>query len=167
MNPNVQQPAATLMRALTLELGEEVFAIEATSVREVLDLVPITVVPNAPAFASGLINVRGRVVPLADLRVKFGMERRPPDADTRIVVSDIDLAGEPMVVGILADKVHSVADLDMTGLAAPPDVGIRWRPEFVRGIATRDGQFIIVPEMRNIFKNDAAVLASAESEGRT
>jgi len=162
MNPDVQQPA-TLMRALTLELGEEVFAIAATSVREVLDLVPITVVPNAPAFAEGLINVRGRVVPLADLRVKFGMERRPPDADTRIVVSDIDLAGESMVVGILADKVHSVADLDLTGLAAPPDVGIRWRPEFVRGIATRDGEFIIVPDMGAIFESDGPDAAARDT----
>jgi len=162
MNPDVQQPA-TLMRALTLELGEEVFAIEATSVREVLDLVPITVVPNASAFAEGLINVRGRVVPLADLRVKFGMERRPPDADTRIVVSDIDLAGESMVVGILADKVHSVADLDLTGLAAPPDVGIRWRPEFVRGIATRDGEFIIVPDMGAIFESDGPDAAARDT----
>ena len=106
-----QTSASTVMRALTLELGDELFAIEATSVREIQDIVPVTEVPNAQAFVSGLINVRGRVVPLADLRVKFGMDRPPPDADTRIVVFEITLDEEPVIVGILADRVHTVTDL--------------------------------------------------------
>ena len=70
------------MNALTLRMQDEMFAIEAGHVREILDMVPITVVPNAPAFVTGLINVRGRVVPLADMRVMFDMARPPADADT-------------------------------------------------------------------------------------
>ena len=69
----------TAMKALTIRLQDELFAVEACSVREILDLVPITEVPNAPEFVGGLINVRGRVVPLADLRVMFGMDRPEPD----------------------------------------------------------------------------------------
>lgn len=159
-------PDGEAMRALTLDVGGEVFAIEATSVREILDMVPVTEVPNAPAFVGGLINVRGRVVPLADLRVKFGMEHRPPDTDTRIVVFEITLEEEPTVVGMLADRVHTVADIALSAMEAAPKVGMRWRPEFVRGIAKHDGNFIVVPEMNQVFSNGASAAAMSENESR-
>ena len=90
----------TSMTALTIRLEDELFAVEASRVREILDLVPVTEVPNAPAYVGGLINVRGRVVPLADLRVVFGMDRPEPDEDTRIVVLETDIGGEPTVVDV-------------------------------------------------------------------
>src|ERR1700722_12654017 len=90
------------LEILTLSLDGEIFAVEATHVHEILDLVPITEVPNSQPFVSGLINVRGKVVPLADLRLKFGMEQKPSTIDTRIVVIEIDLDGVPTTVGILA-----------------------------------------------------------------
>lgn len=157
-------PDGDAMRALTLELGDEIFAIEATSVREILDMVPVTEVPNAPAFVGGLINVRGRVVPLADLRVKFGMERRPHDNDTRIVVFEITLEDEPAIVGMLADRVHTVTDIALSAMEAAPRVGMRWRPEFVRGIAKHDGNFIVVPELGRIFASDRATSGDIEIE---
>ena len=141
------------MRALTLRLQDEIFAIEAESVREILDLVPITEVPNAPAFVGGLINVRGRVVPLADLRVTFGMDRPPPDQDTRIVVIEIDIDGEPTVAGILADKVHDVTDIDAASIQDAPRVGMRWPAEFVRAIGKRNGAFVIIPNLEHIFES--------------
>jgi purine-binding chemotaxis protein CheW len=140
------------MRALTLRLQDELFAIEAESVREILDLVPITAVPNAPAFVGGLINVRGRVVPLADLRVMFGMDRPPANEDTRIVVIEIDIDGEPTVAGVLADKVHDVTDIEAAAIQEAPRVGMRWRPEFIRGIGKRNGGFIIIPDLERIFE---------------
>lgn len=140
------------MRALTLRLEDELFAIEAGKVREILDLVPITEVPNAPAFVGGLINVRGRVVPLADLRVTFDMGRPRPDKDTRIVVVEIDIDGEPTVAGILADKVHDVTDIDAALIQDAPRVGMRWPAEFVRGIGKRNGAFVIIPNLERIFE---------------
>ena len=140
------------MRALTLRLQDEIFAIEAESVREILDLVPITEVPNAPAFVGGLINVRGRVVPLADLRVVFGMERPPANQDTRIVVIEVDLDGEPAIVGILADKVHDVTDIEAAAIQDAPRVGMRWRPDYVRAIGKRNGSFVIIPNLNRIFE---------------
>src|SRR6185312_51884 len=139
------------MRALTLRLQDEIFAIEAGSVREILDLVSITEVPNAPAFVGGLINVRGRVVPLADLRVVFDMARPEPDQDTRIVVLEVEIDGEPTIAGILADKVHDVTDIDAALIQEAPRVGMRWRPEFVSGVARRDGGFVIIPNLSRIF----------------
>lgn len=157
-------PTAEMMRALTLELGDEIFAIRATSVREILDMVPITDVPNAEAFVGGLINVRGRVVPLADLHVKFGMECHPPDADTRIVVIEIEIDDEPAIVGLWADRVHTVTDIDLSTLEPAPSVGMRWRQDYLRGIVRHDETFIIVPDLGRIFARDRAVLADPEAE---
>ena len=152
------------MRALTLRLQDEVFAIEAGSVREILDLVPITEVPNAPAFVGGLINVRGRVVPLADLRVMFDMDRPPPDKDTRIVVIEIDIGGEPTVVGILADKVHDVTDIEAAAIQDAPRIGMRWRPEFVRSIGRRNGTFVVIPNLERIFETQGGRSAPLAEE---
>ena len=158
----------TSMKALTIRLQDELFAVEAGSVREILDLVPITEVPNASPFVSGLINVRGRVVPLADLRVMFGMDRPEPDQDTRIVVMEVDIDGEPTIAGILADKVHDVTDIEAASIEEAPKVGMRWRPEFIRGIGKRNGGFIIIPDLGRIFETQGARTApSAASEERS
>lgn len=155
------------MNALTIRLDDELFAVEANHVREILDLVPITEVPNAPDFVGGLINVRGRVVPLADLRVMFGMNRAEPDQDTRIVVMEVDMDGEPAIVGILADKVHDVTDIEAASIEEAPKVGMRWRPEFIKGIGKRNGGFIIIPNLERIFELSGARTAPvAASEER-
>ncbi len=142
------------IKVLTLRLQDEIFAVEAGGVREILDLVPVTAVPGAPAFASGLINVRGRVVPLTDLRVMFDMERPEPDSDTRIVVMEIDIGGEPTIAGMLADKVDDVTEIDIDTIDAAPRVGMRWRQEFVRGIARHNGAFVIIPDLKRIFETE-------------
>ncbi|RYE58799.1 MAG: chemotaxis protein CheW [Rhizobiaceae bacterium] len=156
------------MRALTLRLDDEYFAIEAESVREILDLVPVTEVPNASPFAAGLINVRGRVVPLADLKVAFGMPRGETDQDTRIVVIETEIDNEPTVVGILADKVYDVTDIEPTAIEEAPRVGMRWRSDYVRGIGKRNGNFIIIPDLGRIFETQGGRSPShAASEERS
>jgi purine-binding chemotaxis protein CheW len=142
------------MTALTLRLQDELFAVEAESVREILDMVPITEVPNAKAFVGGLINVRGRIVPLADLRVLFGMDRPPPDVNTRIVVIEADLDGEPTIAGILADRVHNVTEIETASIEEAPKIGMRWRPEYVRGIGKCGDDFIIIPDIVRILSPD-------------
>jgi len=94
-------------------------------------------------------------VPLADLRVMFGMDRVEPTVDTRIVVIEIDLGGEPTIIGILADKVHDVTDIEASDIEDAPKVGLRWPTEFVRGIGKRNDQFIVVPDMAKIFASDS------------
>ncbi|ORE86515.1 chemotaxis protein CheW [Aurantimonas sp. 22II-16-19i] len=155
------------MHALTIRLQDEMFALEATHVREILDPVPITRVPNAGDFVGGLINVRGNVVPLADLRVSFGMDRPPPDADTRIVVMEIDLDGEPLVAGILADKVYDVTDITAASIEDAPRVGMRWPAEFVRGIGRRDDDFVIIPDMNRIIRAEGDRNSSLTANERT
>ena len=154
------------MRALTLRLDDELFAIRAESVREILDLVPVTEVPNSTPFAFGLINVRGRVVPLANLKVAFGMAEVEPDQDTRIVVIETEIDGEPSIVGILADKVYDVTDIEPAAIEEAPRVGMRWRPDYVRGIGKRRGDFIIIPDMQRIFEIEGRRSGTSTAEER-
>ncbi len=143
--------AAPGLEVLTLGLRGEIFAVEARQVREILDVPPITEMPGAPAFLNGLINVRGKVVPLGDLRLKLGMQPQPPTIDTRVVVVEIDIGGEPTIVGLRADKVYEMAEMAADSLAEAPRIGMRWRPDFVRCIGKRGNDFLIVLDLQAMF----------------
>jgi purine-binding chemotaxis protein CheW len=151
------------LEVLTFDLQGDMFAVEAVHVREILDLVTITEVPKSNPFVNGLINVRGKVVPLADLRIKFGMEQRPPTVDTRIVVLEIEFEGEPVAVGIRADKVHEVTEIPATELQDTPKVGMRWRPEFIRCIGKRGDNFMVVLDIARVFSAAAQVDAGSDA----
>lgn len=154
--------ATDIAEILTVGLGGEVFALPATIVREILDPGPTTPVPTAPAFVGNLINVRGRVVPLADLRLRFGMAATAATIDTRVVVLEVDIDGEPTLVAILADKVYEVAQLDAVLASEVPRVGMRWRPEFVRAIGRRNGAFVMVLDIGRVFASaEQAYVAEA------
>jgi purine-binding chemotaxis protein CheW len=144
-------------RILTVRLGGEVFAIPASIVREILDVGRVTPVPTAPTSVCNLINVRGRVVPLADLRLRFGMPAAEPTMDTRIVVLEVGLEGEPTTVAVLADKVYEVTQLDEVVSTDVPRIGSRWRPEFVAAIGRRNGQFVMVLDVDKVFAADGEV----------
>ncbi|ASG23981.1 chemotaxis protein CheW [Nitrospirillum viridazoti] len=153
------------LEVLTLGLQGEVFALEAAHVREILDLIPVTGVPNSQPFVGGLINVRGKVLPLADLRLKFGMELRPPTIDTRIVVTEVMIDGDPVIVGIRADKVYEITQVAASDLEETPRIGMRWRPEYIRCIAKRGAEFIVVLDLERIFsRGDARDDAAAPSQ---
>jgi purine-binding chemotaxis protein CheW len=137
-------------QVLMLGLAGEMFALDARQVREILDPVPVTRVPGAQPYVSSVLNVRGKVIPLADLRVRFGMPPASITPDSRFIVLEIDLAGEPTTIGIVADKVYEVTDLDTSTLLKAPPIGMRWRPEFIAAIAKWKDEFIIVPNMKQI-----------------
>ncbi len=151
---------------LTFGLEDEVFALEVAQVREVLDMITITKVPRAPAFMRGVINVRGSVVPVVDLRLKFGLSKTETTVDTRIIVMELLLDGESTTVGALADSVHEVMELDSAHIEPPPKIGMRWRTEFIKGIGKHDGQFIILLDIDRIFSTDElALIDSPDMKG--
>jgi purine-binding chemotaxis protein CheW len=154
------------LKIVTLGLKEEIFAVDAGVVREILDMVPITAVPNADPFVNGLINVRGRVVPLADLHVRFGMETPPPTIDTRIVVVDVELGGEPTTVGILADKVYEVTEVTTRSVQEAPKLGMRWRPEFIQGIGKRGDDFMAIIDLSRLLNHNGPVEEPGAADGR-
>ncbi|MBR1090319.1 chemotaxis protein CheW [Bradyrhizobium manausense] len=141
---------ARAMQVIMIGLGEEKFALDAGLVREIIDPVPVTRVAGARAFVPSVINVRGNVIPLADLRIRFGMPQLENSADTRIVVIEIELDNEPVLVGVTADKVYEVTEISQTDVQQTPRVGMHWKPEFIRFIAKWREEFVIVPNMERI-----------------
>lgn len=141
---------ADAMQVVMIGLGEEKFALDAGLVREIIDPVPVTRVAGARAFVPSVINVRGNVIPLADLRVRFGMSQPEDSADTRIVVIEIELDNEPVLVGVTADKVYEVTEISQTDVQQTPRVGMHWKPEYIRFIAKWREEFVIVPNMERI-----------------
>ncbi|QEW18500.1 Chemotaxis protein CheW [Marinibacterium anthonyi] len=141
---------------VTLSLGGGLVAVPTAILREVIEPGTITRVPNAHGFAKGLINVRGMVVPLTDLRIPLRMPIRPPDDDTRILVLELVLDGRPSVVGILAEQVHEVTDVSGANLEDVPSVGARWPRQFVHAVGRKDSRFFIIPDLDAIFADHLA-----------
>ncbi len=144
---------------LTFKLRDEMFAVDVLQVREVLDLSCITKVPRAPEFMLGVINVRGSVVPVIDLRLKFGLPKTENTINTRIVVLELNLEGEQALLGAMADSVHEVIDMEPGQIEDPPQIGSRWRTEFIKGIGKQDDRFLILLDIDRVFSSDEPVLA--------
>lgn len=143
--------AGEAWQVLTFDLAGETFALEAGHVREVLDLMPETPVPGAAPFVSAVINFRGRVIPLADLRLAFEMGKGATTIDSRVVVIEYELDGAPTLIGLRADKVHEVTTIEMADTEEVPRVGLRWRSDFIRRLAKQEGDLIVVPDLDQIF----------------
>lgn len=139
------------IEALTFDLQGETFALEAGYVREVLDLLPETPVPGAPPFVGAVINFRGRVIPLVDLRMAFDMTVAETTIDNRIIVIEHPLDGEPTLIGLRADKVHEVTSITADTTEEAPRVGLRWRADFIRRLVRREGDVIVLPDLDQIF----------------
>lgn len=146
------------LEVLRFVMGGEAFAIEAVQVREILDLLPETRVPGAHPLVGSVVNFRGRIIPLADLRRAFGMQAEPPTADSRIIVIEVDLVGEPLLVGLRTDKVQEVTTLDRQCADDPPDIGLRWPRRFLRALVRRDGDLIVLPDITGLFIEPAGIV---------
>ena len=136
---------------LTFKLADEVFAIEVSKVREVLDFTTITKIPRTPDFMSGVINLRGNVVPVVDLRLCFEMSKTEKTVNTCIVVMEMSIEGESTVIGALADSVEEVIDLEPEHIQPAPKMGTQIRTEFIKGMGTRDAQFIMILDIDRVF----------------
>ncbi|MCX7285041.1 MAG: chemotaxis protein CheW [Novosphingobium sp.] len=146
------------LEVLTFDIGEECLAIEAVSIREILDLLPETRVPGAPDLVSSVVNFRGKIIPIADLRVAFGMPidaDEGPGVDHRIVVIETELDNETIQIGLRTDKVHEVATLERSDSSEPPVLGMRWRREFVRELVRQTDTVIVLPDLQEIFRSMA------------
>src|ERR1700754_3824224 len=144
------QIASGSMQVVMIGIRDEKFAFDAGLVREIIDPVPATKVAGARSFVPSVINVRGNVIPLADLRIRFGMPESENSADTRIVVIEIQIDNEPVLVGVTADKVYEVTEISQAHVQQTPRVGMHWKPEYIRFITKWREEFVIVPNMERI-----------------
>lgn len=138
--------------ALTFEMDGERFAVDVANVHEVIDPLPLTIVPNADPFAPGLINARGAVVPVLDLQHRLGMSRGDNTSETRFVVLETNIDEDQTKFAMIADSVHEVIEVEEAQIQPAPELGMRWRPEFIRGIAQKDSSLLIFLNAETIFK---------------
>lgn len=149
---------------VTFKLDEEVYALDINQVREVLDIIAITKVPQTPKFVRGVINLRGNVVPVVDLKLKFGMAETEKTVDTRIVITEIIVDGEATVVGALADSVREVLELEPSEIGPAPRIGTRLKTEFIRGMGRKNDEFIIILDIDRVFTVDELTMVQAAED---
>lgn len=151
---------------LTFKLDDEVFALTIAKVREVLDFTEITRVPKTPDYMGGVINVRGGVVPVIDLRVKFGMAPTPRTVNTCIIIVEVVMDHDTTVLGVLADQVEEVLEIDPQSIEAAPKIGTRLRNEFIQGMGKRDEQFIIILDIDKVFSGEELSVVQGADEAQ-
>lgn len=139
---------------LTFTLVEEQYAVEVYDVKEVLEYTSVTRVPRTQDFMRGVINLRGSVVPVIDLRLKFGMGETEKTIETSIIVMEVEIGGEKVTVGTLADSVQEVINLDDSQIEPAPQIGTRIDTEFIRGIGKQEDRFIIILDIDRIFSEE-------------
>ncbi len=138
---------------LTFRLGDEVFALDIIQVREVLDYTTLTKVPCTPDFMCGVINLRGSVVPVVDMRLKFGMPKTEKTVSTCIIIVEIKTGDEHIIIGALADSVQEVIDLDPGGIEPPPRIGNGLKVDFIKGMGKRNEKFLIILDIDRAFSD--------------
>jgi purine-binding chemotaxis protein CheW len=150
---------------LTFRLSDEVFAVDIGKVREVLDFTTVTKVPQTPEFMRGVINLRGSVVPVVDMRLKFGMAATEKTVNTCVIIVEITVDGEKTVLGAMADSVQEVIDLEPDKIEPPPRIGTKLNTEFIQGMGKRDDQFLIILDIDQVFSlSDLAAAREMDGE---
>lgn len=160
---------ATANQYLTFTLDKEQYAVDVAKVREVLEVPDLTKIPRMPSYMIGVINIRGHVVPVIDLRTKFGMERIEHTVRTSIVVTEIASQGELITIGCLADSVQEVVDITSDQIEDPPRIGTTVDTDFIAGVGKKDDRFIIILDVDRVFRDDelSAVAGSVQKKAGT
>jgi len=150
---------------LTFSLADEMYAVEILKVREILEYQPVTVVPRMPRWIRGVTNVRGNVVPVADLAVKFNLGEREVTRRTCSLLVETELEEQEMVVGLVADTVYQVTELAPDEIEPPPSFGTRIRPEGLLGMGKLgDGLLLILDVDRALASSELAEVGALASE---
>jgi len=136
---------------LTFTLGEEVFAMDIRTVREIIQYGPMTTVPLMPSFVRGVINLRGAVVPVIDLQARFGRPAAEVSKKTCIVIFDSIREGERVELGLMVDAVSEVIEIAPGQIEPPPNFGTAVRRDFILGMGKVNGRFVIVLEPDKAF----------------
>lgn len=139
---------------LSFRLQDEIYAVDVANIREIIDFNTVTKVPRTPGFMRGVINLRGSVVPVIDMKLKFGMPETGRTVNTCIIVMEAPMDGEMVTLGCLADAVQEVLDLEPGQVAPAPRMGTRLNTDFIKGMGKRNDDFIIILDIARIFSGD-------------
>ncbi len=155
--------AASAGQYLTFDIGGHDLGVAVLRVREIIEYETVTPVPSTPGWIRGVLNLRGSVVPVVDLGVKFGLSESPVTRRTCIVMVDVELDGQRTTMGVVADAVNQVIDLGVDDIKAPPTFGSWVRVDFLQGMAALHGQFIVILDIDRVLSARELLLASEAS----
>ncbi|MEJ2663990.1 MAG: chemotaxis protein CheW [Spirochaetia bacterium] len=151
---------------LTFRIGSEDFAVDVLKVREILELVRITQVPKTPEFMKGVINLRGSVVPVVDMHIKFGLPAEERTVNTCIIVMEVNIREEVVVLGAIADMVKEVTYIDAENIEPPPRIGTTVDVEFIQGIGKISEDFVIILDINKVFSEEDIKLVKSVGRQR-
>lgn len=151
-------------QVLTFELDKEIYGVDIMSVREVMDYTSLTKVPQTPDFMVGVINLRGNVVPVIDLKLKFGLGKTDKTVNTCVIIVEVEIDGESTVLGALADSVEEVVEFEGSTIEDAPKIGTQLNTAFISGMAKCDDGFVIILNVDSVFSTNeiAHINASAD-----
>lgn len=152
------------LQVVEFGLGSEVFTVPVKLVREILDYAPPAHVPNGPDHFVGLTDVRGQGVPTLDLRRRLGLEAIEPTLATRILILDIALPDRALTLGVVIDRVLSVSSYDAAQIEQAPDIGVRWKSQYITGVVRRETGFAVIIDAARIFTSQDAAMTGDESQ---
>lgn len=159
------QPTDQASQYLTFMLGGEMFAIGILGIKEILEYASVTDVPMMPPHIRGVINLRGAVVPVVDLSVRFGREPGKVSKRTCIVIVEIRVADAIQDVGLVVDAVNEVLDIHSTDIEPPPAFGARISTDFIAGMGRVNGKFVIVLDVHHVMTDDDLTTLVGVAEG--
>lgn len=142
---------------LSFRLNKEYYASSVSFVHNIIEYTDITAVPDMPSYMLGIINLRGQVLPVVDLRVKFGLANREITSNTCILVMEVAIGEDQVLVGSLVDGVSEVIEIDDSELKAPPSLGAKLKNEFITGVYHDDEKFILVMNMNKVFSESEII----------
>ena len=148
---------------LTFHLAEEGYGVEILKVQEIIGLMTITRVPRAPGYVRGVINLRGKVIPVIDLRLKFDMPSREFTARTCIIVVQVELASTKTTMGIIVDEVSEVVNVNAEQIETPPSFGIAVDTDFILGMGKIADRVLILLDIDKVLSAQDAVLLSGRN----
>jgi purine-binding chemotaxis protein CheW len=154
-----------IQQHLTFMLGGEMFAMGILTVKEIIEYANLTEVPMMPACIRGVINLRGAVVPVVDLAVRFGRAAAPVTKRTCIVIVEVTANGERQVVGVVVDAVNEVLDIPASEIEPPPSFGARLRTDFIQGMGKVNNKFVILLDVNHVLALDELADVAAAVDG--
>ncbi|MBF0541456.1 MAG: purine-binding chemotaxis protein CheW [Nitrospirae bacterium] len=151
---------------LTFELGNEIYGLEILKVQEIIGMMNVTRVPKTATYVRGVINLRGKVIPVIDLRLKFGLEAKPDTERTCIIVVKIEVKQLEMTMGIIVDEVSEVLDIQTSQLEETPSFSSNMNTDYLLGIGKVEEKVIMLLDIDKVLSNaeEAELLNIANKE---
>jgi purine-binding chemotaxis protein CheW len=149
---------------LTFLMANEKYGLEILKVREIMGMMDVTSIPTTPAFIRGVINLRGKVIPVVDLRLKFGIEAKEDTQRTCIIVVHLTHPGQDMIMGIIVDEVSDVLDIDRSQIEPPPSFGANIRTDFILGMGKVDQKVMTMLDIDRVLTEQEVALVESSAE---